>query len=467
MSNQRLLCILLILPFFTMCEKADSVLEESPGTGGSIRKDFVEFDYIVNNPWVGLYRWINREHAPVPTMDSYNRFFWSSVETSPGVYDFSKMKAEAENARTDPDGKGTYGFGIRCMDTNTDRAYPAYLDPKMNAWYSDIKKCWVPDWNNEYFLTRLDSMVAALGREFNKDPRIGFIEIRSYGNWGEWHMSGYENPVAPAVKITVPTIQRMINMYVKAFPNKQIIMMSDNPDGLDYAMSITGLTYPIGWRRDSWCNPVFPALKNSAAWPKASIRWKTAPVIVEGYGSSGTGENYPSGLSQVIEYHVSSIANNFDKWSSMTQTDKDLVMNSAKIAGYRFVLRSLTYPSTLVSGVSATIKSIWSNVGVAPVYQNWKVSYRLCDKISGVVKGEIPSSLNLRTLLPTLDQTTKIDTPIVIEDAIVLPSGLAIGEYELELCISDPTGYRLPLRLAIAGRKSNGAYSMGSIKFGN
>ena len=62
-------------------------------------------------------------------------------------------------------------------------------------------------------------------------------------------------------------------------------------------MSITGLTYPIVWRRDSWCNPVFPALKSSAAWPKASTRWKTAPVIVEGYGSSGTGMNFTTGYS--------------------------------------------------------------------------------------------------------------------------------------------------------------------------
>jgi hypothetical protein len=142
-------------------------------------------------------------------------------------------------------------------------------------------------------------------------------------------------------------------------------------------------------------------------------------------------------------------------------------MNSAKIAGYRLVLRNITYPATLAPGAQATIRAEWSNVGVAPVYQNWKVSYRICEKISGDVKGEITSSLNLRTILPTLDQATKVDTPVVIEDALVLPTGLATGEYELELFISDPTGYRLPLRLAIAGRKSNGAYSLGTLKIGS
>ena len=206
MKKLKFLWWLLLVPFIVNCSNKESVVDEKTVTNTTVRKDFTEFDFIVNNPWVGLYRWINREHVSVPTMDSYNRFFWSAVETSPGVYDFSKLKAEAQSTSTDPDGKGTYGFGIRCMDMNTDRAYPAYLDPKMNSWYSDIKKCWVPDWNNEYFLTRLDSVVATLGREFNKDSRIGFVEIRSYGNWGEWHMSGYENPVAPVVKITADLI---------------------------------------------------------------------------------------------------------------------------------------------------------------------------------------------------------------------------------------------------------------------
>ena len=325
----------------------------------------------------------------------------------------------------------------------------------------------MPDWNNPYFIARHDSLVANLGRTFNKDPRIGFVEIRTYGNWGEWHLSGFETPPSPLTGITTATIQHIIDVFIKAFPDKQLIMMSDNVGGLQYAMSKSGLKYPIGWRRDSWCNSGFNNVSStsSTAWPLAKDRWKTAPVIIEGYGN--TGMTYSLGLQQVIDYHISGIGNgNFGtglSWSSMS-TDAQLTMiNSSKTAGYRYILRDVTTPSVFVPGQSVRFVANWSNVGVAPAYRNWAVKYRIVHPTTNALIWETTSKLNLRTLLPTYNFSTAVDTPFTIDETFTLPQNIALGTYSLEVLITDIDNYYSPLKLANQNRKSSGAYLIGNV----
>lgn len=413
------------------------------------------------NPDRGLYRWNDKEEVPVACIDHYRRYSWSELEKSEGVYDFSVLKAGAEKARLDADGRGTFSFGVRCVVQGNDHSYPAYLDAKMASWYSKDRKCWVPDWNNAYFLERMDAFVAALGREFNKDPRIGYIEIRSYGNWGEWHLGHFEKPIAPVVEITTPTIQGMVNSYVKAFPDKQLIMIN-NPIALEYSISVKGLKYPIGWRADNWSNLGFRKFEASALWPKAAERWKIAPVIVEAYGNNKN--TFSFSLQQTIDYHISAIGNgNIGKWEELSDGAKDSMLLTAKTAGYRNVLRNLSYPSNIVPGQSIHLLAEWSNTGVAPVYRDWNVTYRIISKNSGKLLCSLPSKLDLRKLLPTYDFTTKKDSPLIVDDTFVIPAEIPKGNYEFEMLVSDPTLYLSPLQIAIQGRKSNGAYSLGQI----
>ena len=420
-------------------------------------------DAEILNPGRGLARWQLSEGFAIPCVDHYRRLLWRDVEKSKGVYDFSLLKAEAEAAKTDADGRGLFGLAVRVIDSGVNNCYPAYLDGLMASWYSAKKLCMVPDWNDPEFLERQDSLVAALGREFNNDPRVGYVEIRSYGNWGEWHMSGFETPVLPVTVITTATIQHMIDSYIKAFPDKQLIILSDQAVALDYALSKTDLKYPIGWRRDSWLNNLFDDWKNSIALAKALERWKTAPVIIESIAQPRI--YYNLALKQVINYHVSSIGNtNAASWNALTQGAKDSVMSCVKYSGYRYIVRSVSCPETFVPGQTINLKSEWSNVGVAPIYRDWKVMYRITNQTSGAVVLEIPSTIDLRKLLPTYSHTTKLDNPVSFDDSFVLPANFAKGNYNLEVIVSDPTNYLSPLKLAIQGCKTSGAYGLGTIR---
>jgi len=426
---------------------------------------FSSIDTLLLNPSVGFYKWNGQEQAPFKSLDSYERYNWSVFEKSEGVYDFSILQAAAEKTYHNPIGRGKFSFAIRCVVQGTNKAYPDYLDSKMNSWYSNKKKCTVPDWNSPYFLERLDSLVAALGRTFNNDNRIGYVEIRSYGNWGEWHLGNFEPPVPPLLPITNASIAHMIDAYTTAFPDKQLIMLCANPFGIKYAMSKTNLKFPIGWRADNWGNRGMQGITQSESWEYFKDRWKTAPVIVEGYGTGGRGMEYSYCLPQVEQYHISSIGNgNFGIWSTMTATQRDSVLMGVRHTGYHYTIRSCSMPQTSDAGTTIQIKTQWSNTGNAPTYQNWTVIYRLLDAKNGKVKGQSTSQLNLKTLLPTLDSVTKMDNPITVSDSFSLAANLKSGIYRLELIILDPSKYDSPLQLYNKDRNDNGGYDLGTIK---
>jgi Domain of unknown function (DUF4832) len=460
----KALCYLTLtftLLLITMCK---SPIVEPVFVDKTVHVNFTEIDSILINPGVGYYSWISQEQAPVKSIDRYDRYNWIDLEKSIGKYDFSTLIKQAQSAYTDVDGRGKFTFAVRCVVEGIDHAYPSYLDANMDSWYSKVKKCWVPDWNNAYFLERLDSLVANLGRQFNTDVRIGAVEIRSYGNWGEWHLNEFELPVSPILVASLDTKKHMVDAYVNAFPNKQLIMMTDDAKTLSYAMHQTYVYRPIGLRRDSWGNVQMKSFKDSSAWIDAYDRWKIAPFIVEGYGTTGTGVTHSYCSNQIIDFHLSALSNgNFGIWNTLTSEQQNFMLQCPKIAGFRYVLRTVNYGDSLVIGQHNNFKSVWSNIGVAPTYNDWNVNFRLLDD-TGKIIWEKVSVLSLRSLLPTFSFLTKQDVPVDVNDDFMLPSTLLPGSYSLEMIILDAQNYYSPLKIAIMGRKVNGAYSIGKLQ---
>jgi len=205
-------------------------------------------------------------------------------------------------------------------------------------------------------------------------------------------------------------------------------------------------------------------ITQSESWEYFKDRWKTAPVIVEGYGTGGRGMEYFYCLPQVEQYHISAIGNgNYGVWSTMTATQRDSVLMGVRHTGYHYTIRSCLMPQTSDAGTTIQIKTQWSNTGNAPTYQNWTVEYRLLDAKNGKVKGQSTSQLNLKTLLPTIDSITKMDNPITVSDSFSLPANLKSGNYKLELIILDPLKYDSPLQLFNKDRNERGGYDLGTI----
>lgn len=96
----------------------------------------------------------------------------------------------------------------------------------------------VPDWSNEVYIQAYKDFTTALAERYNGDPRVEYVEIRAFGNMGEWHDSEFVGIEMPSLDIQ----KDMLNHFASVFDKTTCCLMSDAKGEIyDYALSI-GIT---------------------------------------------------------------------------------------------------------------------------------------------------------------------------------------------------------------------------------
>lgn len=464
------------------------------------------------NPMSGFFNWLEgsaRYRAPVVATESYGRFSWANLETSPGKYDFSRIDRDLAAL---PAG-GRLSFRVMavnsCYSPNGGVDVPRYLI-RGKGWYAPLagKGCssnhvYLPDWNDPVFLTSLTNLLNALGARYDHDARINFIDIGIMGNWGEWHLDEfpYCNSTFNTASAQLPrtsTLQAIINAHVNAFPSKRLLMLTDDKVSLLYALKINR-SLPIGMRRDSWgslhfnnsdlvtkgttsspisvggvCVYAHSAL--SAADQKLIFsRWRTAPFVAESYGGAKALEVGGAGVvGQIRGCHVAAINNGSWSiaWNSIAPIDQTALLNSGLASGFRLSVTEVDVQQKDANTLS--LRSTWLNSGVAVPYDSWTVQFILYDQKLSAILSTTNSSLNLKTVLPNADfgtcmapATTSIPASgAVVSKDLLSIAGVPSGNYELRVRVSDAGGYLAPMRLALASAPNeDGSYTLGRIRF--
>jgi hypothetical protein len=68
--------------------------------------------------------------------------------------------------------------------TNYQRNVPDYLATTTYGFYCSALSVWVPDWNNNVVLTRMEALMTAIGNRYRDNPRIAWVDVGLYGNYG-------------------------------------------------------------------------------------------------------------------------------------------------------------------------------------------------------------------------------------------------------------------------------------------
>jgi len=137
-----------------------------------------------------------------------------------------------------------------------------------------------PNYEDERLRKSLKNFIAALGKKYDGDPRIGFITAGLLGVWGEWHTHPKSEPFARKA------VQReVMDAYEAAFRITPVLLRS--PVGERSAKesnadrkfgyhddSFAWATLDTGKKGDEWF--YMSALK--AAGPNAEAKWKTRPI---------------------------------------------------------------------------------------------------------------------------------------------------------------------------------------------
>ncbi|HET6319781.1 MAG TPA: LamG-like jellyroll fold domain-containing protein [Chloroflexota bacterium] len=416
------------------------------------------------NPDRGQYRWYGEPPEPGgwPFLDSYTRYSWRELEPARGQYDFSAIERDlAEAAQR----RGRFGFRIMTLDTAAGGALvPEYLVSAGAGFLAKPEgtRAFVPDWNDELYLGRWEALLRALADRFGNDPRLGFLDIGGYGNYGEWWLPGrlYPGPGGQS-PVSDANAVRIVDATVNAFPpDKHLLVIGvDFAPALRYALDRSPR---IGIRLDclGGGEGMHGGRNALQRVPAAQSRWQSALVATEWCPEDDVGTaEFVLGDQQVQQYHVSLLSSgNFaHPYAKHTPAEQAAFVHANKTAGYRFVLDSVTLPERIGRDQDLVVETSWENTGVAPPYRRWEVLIQLRDDSTGSLVWQDHSGLDLRSVLPTNG------SPITQRDVFSLPGPLASGTYSVLVQVVDPGSYSAPLQLAIAGRQTDGSYLVGQI----
>ncbi len=445
--------------------------------------------------------WDDAQAVRVPAgnskgLDEYYRFTWRDFETtSPGSYNWTKFDRKINAAIAA--GK-KFSFGVMPLDGSVYQApmvagayltYPDYLHTQMqNETNKDwiTNGMWIPNWNSTYYLTALKNLNVAINNHINTGTYngvlyknvVGYIDVRGYGDFGEWHTYPFTSVTPSGRAATAATLKAIIDAHTSAFPDHPLVCMiagfqswgdANTPaEVINYLLTAKNAWGPLGWRRDNWGNsePDNILVNNPSSFNgvKASTlimdRWKTSPIVGEPWnghaGVSNNGAECPHyDLERQIRlYHATSFGNgNYQNLSS--ECTKDNIRNASKASGYRLILDGGSLSSTIVTGIPFSVMLQWKNIGIAPTYENWDVVFELKNE-SNVTVWSGKSSFTPKLFLPQTLGTT-------VTDNFTLPASIASGSYKLNVVIKDPNSYRAPLPLAITGRNADGSYTLKNV----
>ena len=436
------------------------------------------------------------------SLDVYYRFPWTRLEgDSLGSYDWTHFDNIIKDA-IDHGQKLSFGImpvhdGLGSVTYDGAKsAYPVYLHKLMQGavatsrdWISN--GVWIPNWNSPHYLGRLKALHIALNAHILSTSYKGVtfknaiycIDIRGYGNYGEWHNAGIVNHISEyplgrrATVITLKTIISAHTTVFKLWPLTIMIAAFDgeqydaimNPAEVGYFALTTNNTWgPIGWRRDQWgANDSYldNILKNNEKTFGTSppfkqlitSRYLTAPVTGEpagGYTTTAGYCEYWNLESQLREYGATSMGNG--NWGiKMSDCGKSYARAAFKRTGYRLVLVDGNITTPIYAGKPFIVSLNWKNLGIAPTYENWNVIFEMKNS-SNVTVWSGTSRFKPKLFAPS-------DTGTTVIDSFILSTTIPIGNYKLNLVIKDPNGYRAPLPLAITGRNTDGSYTLKNI----
>lgn len=82
---------------------------------------------------------------------------------------------------------------------------------------------YAPVWDDSIYIWAAKDFAKALAEKYDGDPRIEYIDVRTFGEWGEWHTSHILGSVMPADSV----LKDMLDYYASVFKKTQLVLPSN------------------------------------------------------------------------------------------------------------------------------------------------------------------------------------------------------------------------------------------------
>ena len=174
--------------------------------------------------------------------------FWEDLNPAEGVYNFDEIDRALEACE-----QAGRTYGIRIIPYTTSKGsddnygaehdfVPQWVydkgakrDLTSYKYKEDAPQIKVPNWSDPIYIESYKTFIKALAEKYNGDPRVEYVEIRAFGNMGEWHTSEFIGNEMPSSEIQ----KDMLSFFASVFPDTTCCALSDVVgDVYDHAISL-------------------------------------------------------------------------------------------------------------------------------------------------------------------------------------------------------------------------------------
>lgn len=229
---------------------------------------------------------------------------------------------------------------------------------------------YAPVWDDSVYIWAAKEFAKALAEKYDGDPRIEYIDIRTFGEWGEWHTSHILGSKMPADSVLID----MLDYYASLF-KKTLLVLPSNGFGDVYTHALElGITkrddgfIGIPGRPDTLLrayNANLPTIAENIAGYKTML---TYDDLIPGGNQKWTPQRWVDAITTAhLTYYVLDQDN--DCGYNFYSDNKALADSMSKVIGYNFMvtqaeLLTIAGAKDTTSTLNITVK----NTGVAPCF---------------------------------------------------------------------------------------------------
>jgi hypothetical protein len=348
-----------------------------------------------------------------------------------------------------------------------------------------------PDYTNRTYQKHLRRFLAALARKYGDHPAVELVNLRGYGEWGEWHSGHDFSTMAERVQ----TLRWIIDTWIDAWKSSEKLLAIsasyefrqeselrpseasihyiemqqsytafEHVSAFDYALGKERLTF----RRDGFdgSGDIVKSSYDGRLLKRAFLA-RPLPLIAEFFGPYQLfpGRKADAAYEEAINHHVNYImvmgwacSGAYFDAEVFYRERQDLIEKGlmADGMGYRLVITEIHHTNVIrVSGDNFDLITKWKNLSVGRCYLKCYLQISLINGSEQVVWEHIDKDINLTNLLRGQSYTHLSHS--------IIPGGLVdAGTLRLRLALVQTNTGR-PLELAMEGADLERRYDAGSV----
>lgn len=381
-----------------------------------------ESEEVLLNPGKGfaLRGSLNKDYDNIVSV-VYYRLHWSEIEPEEGVYNWEVIDSKIEDCINR--GK-KFAFGVMNATTSSSKEYitPEWVFDAGAQYYiyentTKGNKQIIPVWTDEIFLEKLNNFITVLAERYDGNENIAYIDIRSYGNWGEQHLG-----VIKGEDISSEELKKLyIEPYMNAFKNTLLV----NPWGKDMYNDTYEWTIDNGVsiRRDG----ILKYVNGKSCFEYA---YGKLPTIFEYcYDYNTLKKNGLWDTEKLLDYVETWHPSYIEFFGDMYKENKEFCEMLANKIGYYFKFKGATYTNTTSTIEETPITLKFVNEGVAPLYEPCTVYIGLLDENYNLVK-KYKTDIDPHTWMPNeeIQEVLNIKLDDIEDGKYIISLGLFYNE---------------------------------------